>query len=211
MTKIASSASSRLAPLALLAALLVTLGACKHSPLCANKDAEHLSAQSVPPLRAPPGLTTPDRSAALVVPEASAQAAAPRRTGTSKQCLEQPPSYFGTSGVQARTPEEVVASWAQAWAERDADTVAALYSVEFQAPTEAGRGPWLQQRREEVATGPVPEPKIKNLKVSSGDADRRTATFVQYFGKNSIRKEMTLIREGVSWRIVSEKVIDVGK
>ena len=104
-----------------------------------------------------------------------------------------------------------MASWAQAWSERDADTVIALYSTQFEAPTDAGRGPWLEQRREEVATANAPEAKIKNLKVTSGDADRRTATFVQYFGKNSVRKEMTLVREAGSWRIVSEKAVDVGK
>lgn len=162
------------------------------------------------PLKAPDGLTTPDRSQALVVPDAPPQPAV-SRPGDTKRCLDQPPSYFGTSGTSARTPEEVVASWAQAWSDRDTDTVMALYSTQFEAPTDAGRGPWLEQRREEVATGAPPQPKIKNLKVSSGDADRRTATFVQYFGKNSVRKEMTLVREASSWRIVSEKVIDVGK
>jgi hypothetical protein len=169
-----------------------------------------MSGQNNPPLRAPEGLSVPQPAGELVIPDPSKDVAV-RRGADAKHCLDQPPSYFGTSGTQARTPEEVVASWAQAWSDRDADTVMALYSTEFEAPTEAGRGPWLQQRREEVATGAAPEAKVKNLKVSSGDADRRTATFVQYFGKNSVRKEMTLVREASSWRIVSEKAVDVGK
>jgi hypothetical protein len=34
-------------------------------------------------------------------------------------------------------------------------------------------------------------------------------TFVQKFGANSLRKELILVREGGSWRIVAEKVAEV--
>jgi hypothetical protein len=78
------------------------------------------------------------------------------------------------------------------------------------APTDsAGSAVWLEQRREQVATGPVPDSMVQGLKVEPDGADRRIATFVQRFGANSLRKELTLVRESGSWRIVAEKVAGV--
>ena len=50
---------------------------------------------------------------------------------------------------------------------------------------------------------------VENLRVEPDGQDRRVATFVQRFGTNSLRKELTLVREAGSWRIVAERVIDV--
>src|SRR5690606_38874322 len=108
----------------------------------------YLAAVSNPPLRVPEGMTSPDRSAALKIPPP------PPDTSTSRAgtgCLAEPPSYFRSSGTIARTPEEVVASWAQAWANREDEGVIALYSSNFVAPTDsAGSAAWLDQRREQV-------------------------------------------------------------
>jgi len=88
--------------------------------------------------------------------------------------------------------------------------VIALYSSSFVAPTDsAGSAAWLEQRREQVATGPVPDSMIEGLRVEPDGADRRIATFVQKFGTNSLRKELVLVREAGSWRIVAEKVSEV--
>ena len=73
----------------------------------------------------------------------------------------------------------------------------------------AGSAAWLEQRREQVATGPVPDSMVSNLKVEPDGADRRVVTFVQKFGVNALRKELVLVRESGSWRIASEKVADV--
>jgi hypothetical protein len=125
-------------------------------------------------------------------------------------CLEDPPSYFRSAGTVARSPEEVIASWAQAWASRESDAVLELYSASFTPPTDsAGRAAWLEQRREQVATGPVPDPMIESLRVEPDGADKRIATFVQRFGTNSLQKELRLVREAGSWRIVEEKVVEV--
>jgi hypothetical protein len=88
--------------------------------------------------------------------------------------------------------------------------VLALYSSGFTPPTDAAGGtPWLEQRREQVATGPTPDSMIEKLKIEDAGPDKRIATFVQRFGTNSLRKELTLIRESSSWRIVSERVLDM--
>lgn len=191
---------------------LTTLAACGGSnAVCTRADEPYLAARDHPELRVPPDLTQPDRSGALTVPEPRPEArqVLAARTGRGA-CLDQPPSYFRASGTVARSPEEVVASWAQAWANREADGVIALYSTAFTAPTDAaGAGAWLEQRREQVATGPVPDPVIEGLKVVPDGPDRRVVTFVQRFGANSLRKELTLVRESGSWRIVAENVLEV--
>jgi hypothetical protein len=200
--------SNRRVELLLLSCLaLPLLSACwGSSKPCVDPDEPYLGARNNAPLRTPEGLTTPDRSAALAIPDTSSSGAKAAGSG----CLAEPPSYFRSAGTVARSPEEVVASWAQAWAHREADAVIALYSATFTAPTDsAGSAAWLEQRREQVATGPVPDSMIEGLKVEQTSGDRRVATFKQHFGANSLNKELTLVRESGSWRIVSEKVLEV--
>lgn len=191
--------------LVMAAAVLPALAACGgKSRNCVDPDEPYLAARNNPSLKTPDGLTQPDRSAALTIPEASGSS----RSGSG--CLADPPSYFRSAGTVARSPEEVVASWAQAWAAREADAVIALYSSTFVAPTDsAGSAAWLEQRREQVATGPVPDSMVEALRVEPDGADRRIVSFVQKFGVNSLRKELVLVREAGSWRIVSEKVAEV--
>jgi hypothetical protein len=174
--------------------------------VCQNSGEPYLVARTTPPLRVPDGMTQPNHSEALAIP--NQQAKQPESGRTS--CLDEPPSYFRSAGTVARSPEEVVASWGQAWANREADAVLALYSPTFTAPTDSsGAKAWLEQRREQVATGPVPDPMLSAIKVEPDGQDRRIVTFVQKFGMNSLRKELTLVREAGSWRIVQEKVAEV--
>lgn len=170
---------------------------------CADLKDPYLSARNNDSLKVPEGLSNPDRSAALTIPNASAGKA-------GGGCLAQPPSYFRSSGTIARSPEEVVASWSQAWSARESDAVLELYSPTFTAPTDAsGASAWLEQRREQVATGPVPDSMVEGLTVEPEGPDRRVATFVQKFGTNSLRKQLVMIREAGSWRIVEERVLGV--
>ena len=184
---------------------LPLLAACGGSstPTCADNDEPYLGARSNPPLRVPEGMSQPNHSEALAIPAAKQAANTAGRTA----CLDAPPSYFRSTGTVARSPEEVVASWAQAWANRESDAVVALYSTQFVAPTDsAGSKEWIEQRREQVATGPVPDSMVAELKVEPDGADRRVVSFVQRFGVNALRKQLVLVRESGSWRIVEEKV-----
>jgi hypothetical protein len=193
-------------PIVGCALLLPMLAACGGGKevVCKEKNEPYLAARNNAMLKVPDGMTQPNRAEALTIPEPTAG----RHTGSG--CLDEPPSYFRSTGTTARTPEEVVASWAQAWANREADAVVALYSAGFTAPTDsAGSAAWLEQRREQVATGPVPDPVVEGMRVEPDGADRRIVRFVQKFGTNSLRKELTLVREGASWRIVAEKVAEV--
>ncbi len=191
----------------ILALLLPLLAACGggSEAVCTEKNEPYMASRNNPLLKVPDGMTQPNRAEALTIPDAKAAS----RSGRAA-CLDEPPSYFRSSGTTARSPEEVVASWAQAWANREADAVVALYSSSFTAPTDsAGSAAWLEQRREQVATGPTPDPIVEGLRVEPDGDERRVVRFVQKFGTNSLRKELTLVREGASWRIVAEKVAEV--
>lgn len=189
--------------------LALNLGACKSSPKvadCTDRKANYLRAKNNQELQIPSGLETPDRHNELKVP---AESAAP----TSKiACLNSPPSYFGTAGRIAASPEETVADWAQAWADRNVDAVLAMYSSQFTS-TEAETSPSaiLEQRRAEVANGPAASGRVKNLKVTASNDDRRVARFTQLFGSNAVQKELTLVRESGLWKIAGEKVVTVEK
>ena len=183
---------------------LPLLAACGSSePGCIDPDEPYMAAHNNAQLQVPEGMTQPNRSEALSIPSEKAAAGKPG----SNACLDSPPSYFRSTGTVARSPEEVVASWAQAWANREADAVVALYSTQFVAPTDsAGSAAWLEQRREQVATGPVPDPMVQGMKVEPDGADRRVVSFTQRFGTNALKKQLVLVRESASWRIVEEKV-----
>jgi hypothetical protein len=187
---------------------MATLTACGGGDTtCGDSDEPYLAARSNPPLRVPEGMSVPDRSAALEVPPS---VKATPSNAPDSGCLAEAPSYFRSTGTVARSPEEVIASWAQAWANREAEAVITLYSSSFVAPTEsAGSAAWLEQRREQVAVGPVPDSRIENLRVEASGGDRRVATFTQRFGTNTLQKELVLVREAGSWRIAEEKVVEV--
>jgi hypothetical protein len=181
------------------------LAACGGSePKCVDPKEPYLGARTNPALHVPDGMTQPNRSEALAIPDGKKAAGS---SSVRTACLDAPPSYFRSTGTVARSPEEVVASWAQAWANREADAVVALYSAQFVAPTDSsGAKDWIEQRREQVATGPVPDSMVKGLKVEPDGADRRIVSFTQQFGVNALKKQLILVRESGSWRIVEEKV-----
>jgi uncharacterized lipoprotein len=81
-----------------LISLIISFGAifaaCSSEPTCDYSKAPYIEAKSVAPLHAPEGLSTPDRSAALVIPPEPATKAAPLGKG---RCLDRPPSYFSTT------------------------------------------------------------------------------------------------------------------
>ncbi|HEY6641101.1 hypothetical protein [Povalibacter sp.] len=195
----------RFVPVVLGALVLSACGGASRN--CLDPDEPYLAARNNAPLRVPEGMSSPDRSAALAIPEGPASSG---NAASGSGCLAAAPSYFRSSGTVARSPEEVVASWAQAWAAREGDAVVALYSTGFVAPTDtAGASAWLEQRREQVATGPVPESMVESLTVEPEGPDRRVASFVQKFGTNSVRKQLVMVREQSSWRIVEERVVEV--
>lgn len=196
--------SRRICQITLLA-MLTSLGGCSWmNPFhwfgnreCVDKSSDYLHTEDRPQLKLPEGADTPDHRNLFVVPEG-------KRNDAKGKCLDKPPSYFGYTGRVAASPEETIADWAQAWANRDTNAVVSMYSARFGS---SGSTISLDQRRTEVETGAIPEGRIRGLKVSAVDNDRRVARFVQTFGSTEVTKEITLIREAGVWKIIDEKVI----
>jgi hypothetical protein len=164
-----------------------------------------------PRLQLPGTLSQSERMAPLVIPPTQAEV---QKLDPQPHCIDEPPSYYARktaaagAGVTADSAENVVRSWATNWAERNAEGVLKLYSPSFQAPGVAGSAEFLDQRREQVTSGPEASAKLDDIQVQAHSADRRTVTFVQKVGGDRVRKQLVLVREGGNWRIVSETTLE---
>jgi hypothetical protein len=190
--------------LAPLLGILLLLGACNSTPKpaeCDDPRGDYLKAQEGAALKPAPGTEAPDRRTALNIPASTG------KTVDNKVCLQQAPSYFGTAGRIAASPEEMVADWAQAWADRNSTAILAMYSSQFETDAPAGSAAWLAQRGAEVANGPLPHPRVTNLQILQQGNDRRLATFTQQFGDVLVHKELNLIRDVGLWKISGERVV----
>jgi hypothetical protein len=195
-------------PASLVSALSVAalLAGCGTTNPCAGNTA-YLEARDRPRLQMPEGVPGSERlGGGLIIPPVAPD---PVKLDPVPQCLDEPPSFFGRKGVVADSAEEAVEAWAAAWAARQPDAVLAMYSGKFQAADEAGSGVFLEQRRQQVSSGKAPEARLEDVTVTAVGADRRIVTFVQRFGDNAVRKELTLVREGEAWRIAAERTLDV--
>jgi hypothetical protein len=82
---------------AVLAGVVLCTAGCNpfrrsgEAELC-KQDEVLAKAQSVPPLRVPPGLESPDTSRALRIPELNTPPPPPRKV--SEGCLDEPPRYM---------------------------------------------------------------------------------------------------------------------
>lgn len=191
--------------LVLPAFLLVVLAGCGTTQSCGGND-EYLEAVDRPPLNLPQGVPATERISPLTIPPAAPDAV---KLDPMPRCLDEPPQYFARKGAVADPAEEAVRAWATAWAERRADAVTSMYSPSFQAPGEGGSAAFIEQRSQQVITGRAPSARLEDVTVTAVGADRRVVTFVQRFGDDGVRKELTLVHEGQNWRIVAERTIEV--
>lgn len=193
--------------LLLPALLLATLAGCgtTRSRTCGGND-EYLQAVDRPPLNVPAGVTLTERASPLAIPPAASD---PVKLDPVPSCLDEPPQYFARMGKVADPAEEAVRVWAMAWSERRAEAVVAFYSRSFQAAGEGGSAAFIESRAQQVATGRSPSATLEEVNVTTVGVDRRVVTFVQSFGDDRVRKELTLVREGQDWLIVAERTIEV--
>jgi hypothetical protein len=189
----------------LAALVIVSVAGCGSNPTCGD-NTDYQQAVDLPRLQLPEGVQATERISPLVIPPLAPDAARP---DPEQRCLDEPPPFFARKGAIADPAEEAVMGWARAWSEQKADAVLQLYSPAFQASGGTGSAEFLDQRREQVTTGRPPAPQLEDLKVTTLGADRRVVTFVQRFGDDRIRKELTLVRENTNWRIVSERTLEV--
>lgn len=164
-------------------------------PRCLDEPPKFFARKTPPPApAAPAALTAPAATAASVAPAATAASVAPAAAAAS---------------APADGADEVVRAWAAAWAAGQPDAVVQMYSENFQAAGEGGSAAFLEQRRQQVVTGRSPAATLEDVTVAADGADRRVVTFLQRFGEGAVRKEMTLAREGGTWRIVAERTLEV--
>jgi hypothetical protein len=192
-----------------LAALALALAGCGTTSSCKTGSQDYLAARERPRLQMPEGVAGSERlgGSALVIPAVSPT---PDKLDPAPRCLDDPPGFFRRmGGAVAGSPEEAVNVWAMAWASRNADQVAAFYAPGFQTTETGGATAYIEQRKQQVASGKAPDPRIDEVTTTSQGPDRAVVTFVQRFGDNAVRKELTLQRDPQGWRIVAERTLEV--
>ena len=190
--------------LALPGLAIVALAGCATQNPC-GENPEYMAAQDRPKLQVPEGCPgqrathrrhgdpagRPGRRAARSRPQVPRPAAAVLRQARR------------TAG----SPEEAVYVWAAAWSNRKPDQVAAFYSPQFETTEAGGAASYIDGVRAQVATGPAAEPRLEEMKTVDAGPDRKVVTFVQRFGGDAYRKELTLARDAQGWRIVAERTL----
>jgi hypothetical protein len=192
-----------------LAGLALALAGCGTTSPCKTGNQDYLQARERPRLQLPEGVTGSERlgGTVLVIPAVSPT---PDKLDPAPRCLDEPPGFFRrTGGAVAGSPEEAVNVWATAWAGRKADQVAAFYSPSFQTTESGGGAAFIEQRRQQVTSGKAPDPRLDEIQAAMQGNDRAVVTFVQRFGDNAVRKELTLQRDPQGWRIVAERTLEV--
>ena len=192
-----------------LAGLALALAGCGTTNPCKTGNQDYLQARERPRLQLPEGVTGSERlgGTVLVIPAVSPT---PDTLDPAPRCLDEPPGFFRrTGGAVAGSPEEAVNVWATAWAGRKADQVAAFYSPAFQSSESGGAAAFVEQRRQQVTGGKAPDPRLDEIQTAMQGKDRAVVTFVQRFGDNAVRKELTLQRDPQGWRIVAERTLEV--
>lgn len=82
-----------------------------------------------------------------------------------------------------------------------------MYSSKFTTDAPAGSAAWLEQRRAEISSAPLPNPRVTNLRITQVSNDERLTAFTQQFGTTRVSKELKLIRDAGVWKIASERVV----
>jgi hypothetical protein len=193
----------------ILAGAVVVLSGCGTTGPCKVGNQDYLAARERPRLQMPEGVSGSERLAgtALVIPPV---APTPDKLDPAPRCLDEPPGFFRRAGAtSAGSPEEAVNVWALAWAGRKADQVAAFYSPGFQTNETGGATAYIEQRKQQVTSGKAPDPRLDEITTTLQGKDRAVVTFVQRFGDNAVRKELTLQRDPQGWRIVAERTLEV--
>jgi len=182
------------------------LAGCASQNPCGDNP-EYLQARDRTRLQMPDGVTGSERlGSGMAIPAAAPD---PATLDPAPKCLDQPPPYFGKKAVMAGSAEEAVFVWAAAWSNRKPDQVAAFYSPQFQTTEQGGATAYIEQRKQQVATGKAPDLKLEEVKAVAQGNSRSTVTFVQRFGDGAVRKELTLVKDSQGWRIVAERTIEV--
>lgn len=198
----------RRGPVTGLLVLILLLAGCGGNPAC-RSDSAYTDSRSVADLSIPAGMSPPDTSEALRIPE---ETTAGKLHGQEGVCLDAPPRYYERPGAVAGSPEALIYTWSDAWNEKDAQKLFSLYAPDF-SPPEGNLEEWREARRRQLADPEPTRVSIEALALSPAPGGQMQAQFVQRFEGSSqnfaLRREMLLIRRDNNWLIATERVTDV--
>jgi uncharacterized lipoprotein len=87
--------------IACLMATVLSAGCKSRATACKQSNKDYAGAQEMPPLKAPPGLETPDTRNSLKVPPLTTPE---RIRGKDEPCLDMPPPFTNPKGPDAPKP-----------------------------------------------------------------------------------------------------------
>ncbi len=148
---------------------------------------------------------------------AAAAAAAGGQASNPRVAPTPPPAQGAPIEKDRRVYRQVfdaVGEWARAWEERDFDGYLDAYADGFIPPQPMTRAQWEDVREQRMAEGAQAFTDLESLEVyQTPDRNNVIVRFRQYFAFESIQstidKELWMVRERRSWKVLSERVIAV--
>lgn len=155
-----------------------------------------------------PSASMPVASQELV---AAIKPSAIRHTAPTPNAAEESPSVLPIPSAEAQLGQ-VVETWRKAWSGREVDTYLAHYSENFVPRGGQTRTAWAESRRKNIEGRASINIAVYNLQIERVDEQRFRVAFLQDYSAGNYSevaqpKIMELVREGNTWRIVSERQI----
>ncbi len=146
-----------------------------------------------------------DKSALVAVPATQAAAA---DTGSSQSYANpQDPSTLGSESRRTAL-FGVLATWSNAWQNKDLTTYMAQYSANYPNDGSQSRSEWISDRSLKFGRPGKIALSLGNLSFQHADSDNSTVEFDQHYRSNNyrdkVRKTLHLKRFDGEWKIVSE-------
>lgn len=153
------------------------------------------------------GMEPGDRARTALV-TAKAQPAAPAAAVMpSAAAMPSPPPADIEKEVLAS-----VRSWADAWSSQNADAYLDHYAAAFVPADSRSKKDWTILRRKRVSGPQFIDIRIARPEVTRIDDDRVSVTFEQSYRSDSyadqVVKKLELVRQGESWKILSERTVN---
>ncbi len=204
--KVASLATAAPAPAVAPAPAAISVAA-KTEPVKAAEPTRVSSAP--PPLVAPPLNTAPTTGPARAIPVTSGTGAAV--AAPPAQAIA--PAPAPKSVVPSAEAENVLAAvrgWAGAWSKQDADAYLAAYASAFKPDDGKSRREWEKERRDRVTSPSYVKVDVSDAAVIVNGDGTAEVKFRQGYDSNrlknhSVRKTLSLVKNGSSWQIVRER------
>lgn len=186
-------------------------GAVSQTPAAPAKPAKEVAKPSRREVvaEAPAATVNTEDSLAEVplLPVAPAATTSSSAASNNAATVEQPANL----NAEKQAVMATITTWANAWAEQDADAYIGSYGNNFQPQDNLSRSAWEKARRKRLASPSSISLGISQPSISFLDSDLAIVKFVQNYRsdsyKDTVKKTLLLERESGQWRIVREQSI----